>query len=758
MYFSTLIHLAMKILVFISLVCLSCPLFSQTLESFDCPVTVEGKELKFPFVGGFTAPQFSSGDWNSDGILDLFVYDRADAAMIFLNDGSGGTKAYSYTREYNSSLPDMENWALVRDYDRDGVLDIYSNPSQGVSGAQLHRGRFDNNKWIFDPIRVGGPDRDQDLIYINDGNGWTNVSVTFTDVPEIIDVDEDGDMDILSFDPGGAFVTLYRNLQVENNLPVTESEYEFGDFCFGKFRESGVSADIILSTNGFCAPGLQSEESIDEKLHAGSTVMAFDNDDDGDLEVVIGDLVNNKLVYLENGGMNGNDIMVSVDPEFPAYDKPVDMPVFLSSFNVDVDGDGLKDLIASPNSLASVENVKNAWYYKNTGNAANRFEFRQRDFLVKDMIDIGSYSAPAFIDYNADGLMDILVGTGGIFDGTIADMALYLYENTGTLQSPEYELIDDDFLSFSEFSNTSRNPSPTIGDLDGDGDNDMLMGEENGYLYYFENIAGPGQPVDYKNPIYQYMDILVGQKSRPFIVDLNEDGLMDIVVGQRKTISQDGRIGNVNYFENIGEVGNPQFVGDVLSEPNIAALGGMTTREGLQTSAAGASAPFILREKGELHFYIGSQEGFISHFTYDGGDIEGTFTRIDSTFGDLDESRWSIPTMADVDDDGMMEMLVGNFRGGLTFYNTFINDSSVSAEDVVTEVSRIYPNPTGDVLNVELSSYYEVRYRILDINGRVIRSSALDDSEIGVSDLISGMYLIELSYNDRVEVQKFVKR
>jgi len=40
----------------------------------------------------------------------------------------------------------------------------------------------------------------------------------------------------------------------------------------------------------------------------------------------------------------------------------------------------------------------------------------------------------------------------------------------------------------------------------------------------------------------------------------------------------------------------------------------------------------------------------------------------------------------------------------------------------------------------------------------VIRSSALDDSEIGVSDLISGMYLIELSYNDRVEVQKFVKR
>ena len=33
--------------------------------------------------------------------------------------------------------------------------------------------------------------------------------------------------------------------------------------------------------------------------------MAFDNDDDGDLEIVLGDLVNNNLVYLENGGTPG---------------------------------------------------------------------------------------------------------------------------------------------------------------------------------------------------------------------------------------------------------------------------------------------------------------------------------------------------------------------------------------------------------------------------------------------------------------------
>ncbi len=747
----------MKIPLFLIAISFGASLSGQKLEPFDCQVTVDGIELKSPFVGGMTAPQFSGGDFNGDGIQDLFVYDRAGIAMTFLHDGSDGTEGYTYTDEYNSSFPNMENWALVRDYDRDGVLDFYSNPSQGVSGLQLHKGSYDNNKWSFESKRVGGPDRDLDLIYINDGNGWTNVYTTFTDIPEVIDADGDGDLDILSFDPGGAYVVLYRNLQVENNLPVTESEYEYGDFCFGKFKESGVSADIILSSNGLCAQGLQTEEEVDEKLHAGSTVMAFDNDDDGDLELVLGDLVSNTLAYLENGGTNGANLITSVDPSFPSYDTPADLPVFLGSFNVDIDADGLKDLIVAPNSVSSVQNVENVWYYKNTGDANNRFQLRQKDFLVKDMVDLGSFTAPAFIDYNADGLMDILVGSGGVFDGTISEMALYLFENTGTLSTPKYDLVDDDYLSFSAFSNTSRNPSPAIGDLDGDGDNDMLMGEENGYLYYFENIAGPGQPVDFKNPIYQYMDILVGQKSRPFMVDLNEDGLMDIVVGQRKTAGRNGMTGNVNYFQNIGSVGDPQFVGDILSAPNIAVLGGMTTREGLQTSAAGASAPFIIKKNETWHFYIGAQEGFISHFTYDGSDIEGTFTRIDSTFGDVDVSRWSVPTMADVDDDGMMEMLVGNFRGGLNFYNTVINDGSVATDDVISEVSRVYPNPTGDVLNVELSSYKKVEYRILDINGRVLRAESLDDSQISVRDLLPGMYLIELRYDDRVEVQKFVK-
>ena len=748
----------MKHLIFLGFLCINSLLIGQTLEPFDCEVTMDSRSLKYPFAGGFSAPQFSGGDFNGDGVQDLFVYDRAGVQMVFLYEGvEEGSRAYSFTQEYNTSFPTMENWALIRDYDRDGVLDIYSNPSQGISAAQLHRGSFANNEWSFEPIKVGGEGRQDDIIFIDGVTGPTNIFFAFTDVPEIIDVDGDGDLDLLSFETGGSYVSYYKNLQVENNLPVTESEYELGDFCFGKFKESGLSADIILSTNGLCASEFQSGEEIDRSLHAGSTVMAFDNDDDGDLELVLGDLVSNQLVYIENAGTPDQALMNFVDPTFPSYNSPVDFPVFLSSFNVDVDGDGLKDMLASPNVVSSSQNTENVWFYRNTGDPNNRFQLRQKNLIVEEMIDVGSMTAPAFIDYNSDGLQDIILGTGGIFEGSIAEMRLFLFENVGTSSNPKYDLVDDDYLDFSEFSNTSRNPSPTIGDLDGDGDDDMLMGEENGYLYYFENTAGPGAPVNFANPVFKYMDIVVGQKSRPFMVDLNEDGLMDIVVGQKRTSLRDGMAGNVHYFENIGEVGNPQFVGDVLSEPNIAVLGGMTTRQGLQTSASGAAAPFVIEQNDGWHFYIGSQEGFVSHFIYDGSEIQGTFERIDSTFGDIDESRWSIPALADVDNDGMMEMLMGNQRGGLTFYNTFINDRTVSTVDVPTEVSRIYPNPVGDVLNVELSSYHNVEYRILDIDGRIIKTAALNKGQIGVSDLKSGIYLMELRYDDRVEVQKFVK-
>ena len=171
-----------------------------------------------------------------------------------------------------------------------------------------------------------------------------------------------------------------------------------------------------------------------------------------------------RLVFAENGGTPEDNYMTHWEAEFPSYDIPVDMPFFLGSFHVDVDGDGRKDMLASPNSQGVSQNFDNILYYNNTGNPEEVFSFRTNRFLSEETIDFGSFSEPLFFDENADGLMDLLVASNGYFGNNlpIEGMFLVLYRNTGTSTNPEFSLVDEDYLEFNELSTTSTNPHPCL--------------------------------------------------------------------------------------------------------------------------------------------------------------------------------------------------------------------------------------------------------------------------------------------------------
>ncbi|NNF21597.1 MAG: VCBS repeat-containing protein, partial [Saprospiraceae bacterium] len=541
----------------------------QDYSGYECPVNVNGKKLLNPFTGGFSAPQFSTLDADQDGNEDLFVYDRVgNVPMLFLGNGDGGSDGYVFSRQLEDSWPVMCCWTLIRDFNRDGIGDIFTVPlSGGISGAELHQGYLDQGVLKFKRRRMGGEPGDEEIIWFNLGFNTINVTIPFNDKPEIKDVDGDGDLDILTFDLGGSFVNYYKNLQEENGLPKDTMVYELNDLCFGKFKESGFAETIFLSDDPDACATEFHDPSDDIKsggVHSGSTILAYDNDNDNDMDLLIGDLTNRGLVYLENGGSAQKAFMTSVDTLFPFYDSHVDMSIFLSAFEVDVDQDGLNDLLVSPNEISSITNVNNIWYYRNTGNSNERFSLQQEDFLTEETLDFGSFSKPVFTDYNADGLMDILVGTDGDF-GTSgpAVLAMYLFENRGTAENPEFFLVDDDYLDFSQFSSTSRNPAPAFGDLDGDLDTDLVIGDAAGFLYYFENVAGPDAPYEFKAPVYKFMNIDAGQTVSPAIADLNGDGLGDLIIGERNSNLFNDTLGNVNYFENQGSVGNPFFDSDV---------------------------------------------------------------------------------------------------------------------------------------------------------------------------------------------------
>jgi hypothetical protein len=69
---------------------------------------------------------------------------------------------------------------------------------------------------------------------------------------------------------------------------------------------------------------------------------------------------------------------------------------------------------------------------------------------------------------------------------------------------------------------------------------------------------------------------------------------------------------------------------------------------------------------------------------------------------------------------------------------------------------KIYPNPVRNRLRLNKDNG---NYRILSIDGKLLQSDELNDNIINVSDLSSGMYLLELkSDQDEILTSKFIKQ
>ncbi|MBC1242193.1 FG-GAP-like repeat-containing protein, partial [Nostoc sp. 2RC] len=139
-------------------------------------------------------------------------------------------------------------------------------------------------------------------------------------------------------------------------------------------------------------------------------------------------------------------------------------------------------------------------------------------------INVGTYSTPTFADIDGDGDLDAIVGGGY---GTV-----FYYKNTGSATNPVYteqtgsnNPFDDIFVVIVS--------TPTLADLDGDGDLDAIVGGGYGTLLYYQNTGSATNPVytlqtDTANP---FNGISVGNFSAPTFADLDGDGDLDAIVG-----------------------------------------------------------------------------------------------------------------------------------------------------------------------------------------------------------------------------------
>ncbi len=703
---------------------------AQSLPRFDIPFEMNGRQLAFPLAGGLNCPQLSAVDLNDDGILDLHVFDRVgNVQLTFLSDGA----RYHYAPEYVQYFPPVRDWMMLRDYNGDGILDIFANSDVvTLDGVMVYTGFYQNGhitfrrvtfNWFYDVLSIP----------LSSGNR-TQLYVSRIDYPAIDDVDCDGDLDILSFNIAGGYVEFFANRSIERGFGRDSLIFELADRCWGGFFESGITEVVDLAAEfGACF------RNIDEATvrHAGSTLLTLDINNNGRKDLILGDLSFDNLNLLYNAGTCQKAWMNAQDNDFPSNDVPVNLPTFPTPFFLDLTHDGNKDLAVAPNAPQISEDRSVIWLYENVGtNELPRFVLRRQNFLSEDMIDVGTGAHPVFVDYNADGLMDLVVGNYGMYRANGLPMSrLFLFENVGTATQPQFKLVDDDYLNMSVFSQNTYNFAPCFGDLDGDGDIDILVGEDLGRLFYAENIAGPGKPFVFGPWQYNYADIDVGIASTPWIADINRDGLPDLLIGERN--------GNINYFQNIGTPGNPQFQSNPAVLPNTERFGRIDARTpGL---IAGYSAPVVLDLASEYHLVTGTELGRIEIYKDLEANIYEFATTITEQFGDVLEGARSRAAFADLDGDGRLEMVIGNMRGGLSAFKTELPaDRSTAAPDLSASWQvQIFPNPAAAQLHVRVTEPALKRLQLFNSAGQLVAQEQWVGSDFNliIKHLPPGVYI-----------------
>jgi hypothetical protein len=733
---------------------------AQVFERLTYPVKVDGVGLKYPFVGGLNTPQFSTADLNQDGIQDLVVFDRTGNSLhTFLNNGTPNQEDYVYAPEYACYFPVMIDYALMRDYNNDGVADIFTaSTAPGRAEIQAYKGYYENHILKFEPYLFTHPDCalcDPLYVYYPDqflAGAWNNLAVNKGDIPAFDDINGDGDIDIVTFEASaGGHVWLLENQSVEKGLGLNEMRFEISTQCWGGFYESGaVECYCDLSPNtDSCSHYVVGAPDDRGNLHPGSTLMTFDQEGDGDKEIVLGDVSFSCLNYLHNGGSASDAWMVSQQIQFPENDVPVDLDVFPAAFYLDINNDGKKDMVVSPNNPSIGEDRKNVWFYENTATTGHQFELSQRDLLTNQMIDVGTVTHPAFADVNGDELTDIVVGTYGYFSPGLATNArLYLFLNVGTPFQPAFELVDKDWLGLSEFAPDDYDFAPNFGDIDGDGALDLMVGSNIGGVYCYRNQAAPDEPMDLQrdfNVMWVQMDV-VGSVSTPFVYDMDQDGLMDLIVGERT--------GFVNYFHNTGDASEPVFP----ATPNIGKVGNIDCRT--PNDAAGYCSPVIVQTPDGPILVVGTQAGHMEAY-FISENLQDTFVPTDLMWGNIDVGARSHPAMADLDSDGVLEMVVGNQRGGLSMYRTTLVDCATAVNNPTgpEKALKISPNPVRDWARIEWPGK-QGKWFVYNALGQLMNTGTLDlgMAVVDVKPWPAGVYFVEAVANGKRESGKLVVR
>ena len=466
------------------------------------------------------------------------------------------------------------------------------------------------------------PSRELELI-ITDDEG------TVAQQPYLFSVRTNTNNPFNGFDNGAFSSTAFVDMDGDGDLDLVNGEQ---DGIFNYYENTGTAiTPVYMERIGAANP-------LNGLVASYSSPTFADIDGDGDQDMISGELFGN-IFYYENTGTAIAPAFVERTGAANPFDS-IDVGRFSTPVFIDLNNDGDQDLVIG-------EEDGNINYFINAGNALAPF-YAQATGVVNpfDGIDIGDHSTISFFDRDSDGDQDLFIGE--------SSGSLNYYENIGTAIAPVYIERTGAANPFSSIF-IGPNNTPQFADIDNDGDQDLVIGENNGIINYYKNIptAVKFSFVEHVGAASPFDGIDVGTRSAPAFSDIDGDGDQDLVIGENG--------GNLYYYENTGTAMAP-----VYSE----LTGATNPFDGISVSASGAPKFSDIDGDGDQDLIIGHFFTFLHYFENTGTSTLPVYIERNGAanpFDGFDVENTNTPDFSDIDGDGDQDVIIGNGDGNL-FY------------------------------------------------------------------------------------------
>lgn len=696
------------------------------------PVQIGQKTLSLPWSGGLNSPQVNKIDFDGDGKEDMVIFDRAANKILPYRNVNN---SYVFTPDYAPFFPPSVNaWMLLRDFNCDGKKDLFTSDPFGIVV-------FVNTTKVGQPLswrpfNPGSP------LLTKGFNGNINLKINDVDIPAIDDVDNDGDLDILSMRfVGIGTIEWHKNMSMEVAGKCDSLQLERVTQTYGSVEECNCG---VFAYNGQpCSTDGGRVSHV-----GGKSLLSIDYDNDGKRDLLYSEETCASLYVFRNQGTNQVPVFSGVEV-FP-QSHPAIFQWFPTPYFEDVDFDGLSDLVVAPNLYARTNGINlvnnSVWFYKNTGTAqAPAFTFVKNNFLQDEMIDLGDYSAPAFIDLDNDGDQDMFVGYYGNqnFRST-----LQYFHNTGTASEPSFQLMDDDYGTMSNLF--FFNIKPQFVDVNGDDKPDLAFTatsqqDNSTALYFIPNLNDTGFGPGFSG--FTRTALQIGFNENVHITDVNRDGKPDVFRGSS--------LGALQYYEN----GSNNGMFDQLTLKSGAYLGLNSSTSRQNPSAYVAD----LDSDGLEDMIVGDQRGnllFYSDYrTFDPAVStplsEIVYNELTEVYEKRNFGGRVRATVVNLFNTTKPAIVIGNTLGGLSILKSD-NDQQLSEEPVVT----IWNNPLLRGQDLKARVDREGRMQIFSILGQKMNEPVLVPANVDyvltLKELAAGMYIARFTFAGKGVSVKFI--